>query len=115
MSETTDIFPVEDDDRSRLRSEATAPEPITPATAQGLEHRDLIVDLGGVISEGWESGNTLLASSEAAGRGALFNGIANFVDYFGALTFKDIDSNPLSGSLREAAEKQKESKSCVIF
>lgn len=110
LSESTDTPQLEEDNRSRLLSEATAPKPedMTPATAQGLEHRDLIVDLGGAISEGWESGNTLLASSEAAGRGALFNGIANFVDYFGALTFKDIDSNPLSGSLREAAEKQKE-------
>ena len=110
LSESTDTPQLEVDNRSRLLSEATAPKPedMTPATAQGLEHRDLIVDLGGAISEGWESGNTLLASSEAAGRGALFNGIANFVDYFGALTFKDIDSNPLSGSLREAAEKQKE-------
>ena len=107
-SETTDTMPLEEDDRSRLMSEATAPEPATPASAQGKEHRELIADLGGAISEGWESGNTLLASSDAAGRGALFNGIANFVDYFGALAFNDMESSPLAGSLREAAAEQKE-------
>ena len=108
MSETTDTMPLEEDDRSRLMSEATAPEPATPASAQGKEHRELIADLGGAISEGWESGNTLLTSSDAAGRGALFNGIANFVDYFGALAFNDMESSPLAGSLREAAAEQKE-------
>ena len=108
MSETTDSFPIEGDNRSRLLSEANAPEPITAASSQGKEHRELIVDLGGAISEGWESGNTLLASSDAAGRGALFNGVANFVDYFGALAFNDMESSPLAGSLREAAEKQKQ-------
>jgi len=108
LSETTDTTTLEEDNRSRLLSEATAPEPATPASAQGKEHRELIADLGGAISEGWESGNTLLASSDAAGRGALFNGIANFVDYFGALTFNDMDSSPLAGSLREAAAEQKE-------
>ena len=108
LSETTDTMPLEEDDRSRLLSEATAPEPATPASAQGKEHRELIADLGGAISEGWESGNTLLASSDAAGRGALFNGIANFVDYFGALAFNDMESSPLAGSLRKAAEAQKE-------
>ena len=108
LSETTDTMPLEEDDRSRLLSEATAPEPMTPASAQGQEHRELIADLGGAISEGWESGNTLLASSDAAGRGALFNGIANFVDYFGALAFNDMESSPLAGSLRKAAEAQKE-------
>ena len=108
LSETTDTMPLEEDDRSRLLSEATAPEPATPASAQGKEHRELIADLGGAISEGWESGNTLLASSDAAGRGALFNGIANFVDYFGALAFNDMESSPLAGSLREAAAEQKQ-------
>jgi ElaB/YqjD/DUF883 family membrane-anchored ribosome-binding protein len=108
LSETTDTTTLEEDNRSRLMSEATAPEPATPASAQGKEHRELIADLGGAISEGWESGNTLLASSDAAGRGALFNGIANFVDYFGALAFNDMESSPLAGSLREAAAEQKE-------
>jgi hypothetical protein len=108
LSETTDTTTLEEDNRSRLLSEATAPEPATPASAQGKEHRELIADLGGAISEGWESGNTLLASSDAAGRGALFNGIANFVDYFGALAFNDMESSPLAGSLREAAAEQKE-------
>jgi hypothetical protein len=108
LSETTDTMRLEEDDRSRLLSEATAPEPMTPASAQGQEHRELIADLGGAIAEGWESGNTLLTSSDAAGRGALFNGIANFVDYFGALAFNDMESSPLAGSLRKAAEAQKE-------